>query len=393
MVGLVQVPRSVGARVWVRRAAALVRHPGRTSGASGALEDPLDRPQRRPRLDTLEFELPGHRVRAAALEAASAGEAIARGQHRAHDGGRRAPRLTLRRARARTQSCRPGLGEAALPLREPLAAAPEGLADLARSTTLAQRSSNIDLERIDDATVTGALTSPALLEAFRYLPGPPISKDDLKELAQTSLSVKALKNPSNARSVVRTVLAGLDRRRFPWVSEDREPSEAERETSIVASAALIASQRRATERRNDSKALQEASVFATLESVGFRRVAPRRIRTLSDAPEFGEFCSESMLGSRKADVVVRVWDHRVLAIECKVSNSSTNSIKRLNNDAAAKAGVWLDQFGTEQLVPSATLTGVFKLSSLVSAQGRRLTLFWAHDLGTMTDWIERTRAG
>jgi XamI restriction endonuclease len=250
---------------------------------------------------------------------------------------------------------------------------------------------DIDLEQIDDDTVTGALTNPALLEAFRYLPGPPISRDDLKELAQTSLSVKALKNPTNARAVVRTVLAGLDRRRFPWVSEEREPTEAERTTSIVASAALIASQRRATERRNEGKALQEASVFAALESVGFTRVATRHIHTLAEAPGPGEFCSESLLGTRKADVVVRLWDTRVLAIECKVSNSATNSIKRLNNDAAVKAGVWLDQFGTEQLIPAATLTGVFKLGNLVSAQERHLTLFWAHDLATMTDWIARTR--
>lgn len=257
--------------------------------------------------------------------------------------------------------------------------------------TLLETLIDIDLEQIDDDTVTGVLTNPALLDAFRYLPGPPISSDDLKVLAQTSLSAKSLKEPTNARAVVRTILAGLDRRRFPWVADGREPTEAERETSIVASAALIASQRRATERRNEGKDLQEARVFAALEGVEFKRVPPRNIHTLADAPGFGEFCSESILGGRKADVVVRLWDQRVLAIECKVSNSSTNSIKRLNNDAAVKAGVWLDKFGTEQLVPSATLSGVFKLGNLIDAQERRLILFWSHDLAMMTDWIERTR--
>lgn len=250
---------------------------------------------------------------------------------------------------------------------------------------------DIDLEQLDDQTVTDVLTNPELLEAFRYLPGPPISKDDLKEIAETSLSRKSMKNPVNARAVVKTVLAGLDRRRFPWVSEGREPTAVEREASIIASASLIASQLRATERRNEGKALQEASVFAALEGTGFKRVPARKINTLVDAPGPGQFCSEALLGGRKADVIIRLWDQRVLAIECKVSNSSTNSIKRLNNDAAAKAQHWTRQFGTEQLIPSATLSGVFKLGNLTDAQKSGLTLFWAHDLGTMTTWIESTR--
>ena len=45
-----------------------------------------------------------------------------------------------------------------------------------------------------------------------------------------------------------------------------------------------------------------------------------------------------MLGTRKADVLVGLHDRRLMPIEAKVSNSFTNSIKRLNNDAAVKAG-------------------------------------------------------
>ena len=42
-----------------------------------------------------------------------------------------------------------------------------------------------------------------------------------------------------------------------------------------------------------------------------------------------------------------------MPIECKVSNSATNSIKRLNNDAAVKARIWRGEFGERQVVPSA----------------------------------------
>jgi hypothetical protein len=80
-----------------------------------------------------------------------------------------------------------------------------------------------------------------------------------------------------------------------------------------------------------------------------------------------------------------------MAIECKVSNSATNSVKRLNNDAAAKAEAWLKDFGTRQVVPAAILSGVYKLHNLEDAQSRGLSLFWAHDLKALTDWISTTR--
>ena len=79
-----------------------------------------------------------------------------------------------------------------------------------------------------------------------------------------------------------------------------------------------------------------------------------------------------------------------MAIECKVSNSFTNSVKRLNNDAAAKAVAWISQFGTLGVVPVAVISGVYKLGNLIDAQNSGLTLFWAHDLDQLLDWIKAT---
>jgi hypothetical protein len=79
------------------------------------------------------------------------------------------------------------------------------------------------------------------------------------------------------------------------------------------------------------------------------------------------------------------------AIECKVFNSSINSIKRLLGDAAAKAEAWLRDFGTLQVVPTAVLSGVYKRAHLEQAQRRGLTLYWAHRLHDLVDWIERCR--
>ncbi len=247
-----------------------------------------------------------------------------------------------------------------------------------------------DVDSIDDDTIRDVLSKEQLLDAFRYLSGPPVSADDLKVLADApSLTPKALRsNPMMARTVFQTVLQGLDRRRFPWVTQRREPTEAERNAAVVASAALMATQRAATDRRNEGKTAQEAAVFQALDAIGFKKVQARTIATLDDAPEVGKFCSESLLGGRKADVVVRLHDRRVLAIECKVSNSSTNSIKRLNNDAAVKAVAWIKEFGTRQLVPSAMLAGVFKLRNLLDAQSKGMTLWWAHDPARFQNWVK-----
>jgi len=154
----------------------------------------------------------------------------------------------------------------------------------------------LDLTDLDSAAID-VLTDPKLLDAFRYLGGPPISNDDLKTIAEAA----------------------------------------------------------------------------------------------AQAPGSGEFCAESLLGTRKADFILRLWDQRIMPIECKVSNSATNSVKRLNNDAAVKAETWKSDFGKTQVVPCAVLSGVYKLHNLEDAQHRGLALFWAHDLKPMLDWIERTR--
>jgi len=251
---------------------------------------------------------------------------------------------------------------------------------------------DIDVSEINDETVLKVLTTPELLRSFRYLSGPPISEDDLEVVANASLApTKLRRSPQQARAIFKTVIAGLDRRRFPWVNEGREPTEAEKNVATIASAALMASQQTGTDRRNVSKELQEQSVFAALNGLGLKRVSQRTIETLVNAPGSGEYCSESNLGGRKADVIVRLWDGRVLAIECKVSNSSVNSIKRLNNDAAAKAKDWIGKFGTRQIVPAAVLSGVFKIPHLLSAQDQGLTLFWAHKLDTLTGFIAATK--
>lgn len=250
--------------------------------------------------------------------------------------------------------------------------------------------STVDLSRLEESVVE-IVSDKDLLWAFRFLAGPPISADDLKTLANASLAPSRLQNdPDMVRRVLDVVRMGLDRRRFPWIAEGREPSERERQAAVLASAALIATSRTQANRRILGKTTQEDAVKRTLAG-DLEEVPARTIETVDDAPGAGQFCGESLLGKRKADVVVRLWDHRILAIECKVSNSAVNSIKRLKNDAAAKAEAWTEDFGKRHIVPAAVLSGVYDLHILQDVQERGLNLFWVHDLGQLTGWIASTK--
>lgn len=250
----------------------------------------------------------------------------------------------------------------------------------------------VDLSQLRERAVE-VVTIPHLLEALRFVAGPFISVDDLRVIARTTLAPTRLRaDPEAAERIVDSVLTGIDQRRFPWVADGREPGEDERQAAVLASAVLMATERVRTMRRNEAKTTQEGAVADALIAAGFTRVErPRAIRTLEDAPAPGEFCDEVDFGGRKADLVVGLWDRRRMPLECKVSNSMTNSFKRVNNDAAVKAVGWLRAFGEDQVVPAAVLSGVFKAQSLHEAQARGLTVFWAHRLDDLIDWISRTR--
>jgi hypothetical protein len=230
-------------------------------------------------------------------------------------------------------------------------------------------------------------------EALRYLAGPPISDYDLRVLADVkSLAPGVVSADASAlRQVFEVIERVIDPHRFPWIKAGKAPTKQQREAALLASSVLLAAQRIATERRMDGKESQEFKVKEYLRQQGFSEVSPTRVNTIVHGPQAGQFCAECQLRERKADVVVRLHDTRLLAIECKVSNSATNSVKRLNNDAAVKAEYWLKEFGKAQVVPAAMLSGIFKIKNLEQAQARGLALFWAHDLDKLGAFIESTR--
>ena len=181
----------------------------------------------------------------------------------------------------------------------------------AREATETILEMTVDLLHVRELAVD-ILSDMRLVDAARYLASPPISKDDLETVAAVTLAPTLVrKEPERADKLMDTILLGLDRERFPWLGEDREASESERETAVVSTAAMLAFRQVETWRRNEGKRSQEQQVKDYLvERCSFTEVPARRINNLSMGPGLGEFCGEIEVGIRKADVSVRLWDGR-----------------------------------------------------------------------------------
>lgn len=253
---------------------------------------------------------------------------------------------------------------------------------------------SIDLTRLHQHAAE-IMARPELVEVLRYLGGPFISEDDLKTVAEIStLAPSRLRADQDAAArVIDTALLALDRERFPWMAlPQREPAPDERYAAVIATSTLMANERTKTFRRNAARRLQEEAVAEALDSEGFREITPPKIiSVLEDAPGPGEYCRERSLGEDRADLIIGLWDRRRMPLECKSSNSAVNSVKRVNRESAGKAQRWLRDFGNNQVVPAAVLSGVFKRANLETAQSQGLTLFWAHSLGELVDWVAGTR--
>ena len=233
------------------------------------------------------------------------------------------------------------------------------------------------------ARLKALLVSDEGRSTLRYLGAPPISEDDLETLAEARLA-DAARNDASAEKVRAVLRAILDPRRFPWLSSGVPATPAQRQAAALATTALMASQRVQTLRRGDEQAAVEGAVRGLLVGMGWAEARPRHPggvqKLITDAPSPRSFHVQTNLGADNADVIVRMDDGRLLAVECKGSNSEINSRKRLNKEAAQNARAWLERFGSDQVVPAVALQGVFKPRYVAEVQDTPMAIFWSHRL-------------
>lgn len=247
-----------------------------------------------------------------------------------------------------------------------------------------------DLSADDVANIIEA----GLLDALRYLPGPPISADDLRKLADVDSLVpaKLRADREGSQRVLDTIRATVDPRRFPWLAENRNPTGAEKSAAIFASALMLANSRVLMLRRTTAKTEQEHEAREQLKAHGLRGERLRTIRTHAQFPAAGIVSeNEVRFGRKKADLLARLWDDRLMPIECKVSNSAVNSYKRLNHETLEKLQAWIEDFGRANVVPSAVLAGVYSPQNILDAQATGLTIFWSHRISDLGAFVEGSR--
>lgn len=221
-------------------------------------------------------------------------------------------------------------------------------------------------------------------DALRYVAGPPVSADDLEVLLTGPYYAEKTKAEATA-SLVRSFIDPL---RFPWVPARRPPTASERRAALRWTAGLWSVQRTRTDRGSRESHEQETRVRALVEEAGYKlQDQPRTVERL-DQIEIGRFTKEIVLAVAKCDTAVRLRDGRLLAIECKVSNSETNSVKRLLREVGGKAGQWQQVFG-EQVVTAAVLRGVFKPATVLAAQNdHNVAIVWEHSLAPLAVFLQ-----
>lgn len=234
-----------------------------------------------------------------------------------------------------------------------------------------------------------------LLAALRFCWSPPVSQDVLANLSGRKFTDRPPKPTPEAAeglrmAIVDVLRVGLDPVRFPWLQAEREPEGCEREAAVKSTAVLMAVETVRTGRRLDPARRQQEAVAAVLRDecgyVGVER--PRGGIRLIDDLARGTFTAETSLRGEKADVPVRLRDGRLLAIECKVTNDRTNSVKRIKHDTGKKAAKWRRDLGEEQVVVGAVVSGVVAPETIRSSQNDdKVFIVWQHDLSRLRDFV------
>lgn len=252
--------------------------------------------------------------------------------------------------------------------------------------------SKIDPVKPDTVAVREILLDDKLFSALRYIGGPPISEDDLGVLVTRDIrgfnKTDINSNDKLPAEVLELICRMADRYRFPWLSAERGPSKKQIRESIQATATLVATQSLQTERRKYGKEI-ERRLESRLVELGFSKVrTPNKSKVTAPMhyPRYPEFYGECTVHGRKVDLFIALPTARMIALEAKDSSSALNSVKRLNNDTAAKAKHFATE-GGKNIVNVALLSGVFKVESLLSAQEAGLHLVWAHEMDGFVDWI------
>lgn len=242
--------------------------------------------------------------------------------------------------------------------------------------------------------IPSALTANgAHLLALRQVLAPPISQDQFKLLCREySKSAENTGRPFStvaAERIAATVIERLDRGVAGWHSRGEPPVRRELETFLRVAATLIGQQKLSTARRNRLAFEQEYAVVSMLEDDGWSKLPSRLLDTRAAVPP-RHFMHKTRFATattapQEVDIACGLKDSVVLAMECKVTNDETNSVKRIN-DVLKKASAWKTHWGSF-VVTAALLQGVIAPKDVQRLSDADVLVFWSHNVESFRDWL------
>lgn len=245
------------------------------------------------------------------------------------------------------------------------------------------------LSRVSDALMASGKHARVL----RQLLTPPLSQDQFKLLCPAYSKARE-KNGSGlsadaAQAVEASFESWRDRRLTLWLSRGRPMRRWDVERLLSATTPLFASQIYGTKRRNESSATQELAVVDLLLSREWQQL-PSKLVDKRASLSANQFMRKTRFATttrpQEVDVACGLGSTMVLAMECKVSNDETNSVKRVN-DVLKKAAAWKEHWGSFVL-PAAMMQGVIAFKEIERLLSGGVLVFWSHDLKRFEDWID-----
>jgi hypothetical protein len=228
---------------------------------------------------------------------------------------------------------------------------------------------------------------------IRHLMAPPMSQDQFKLLCKTwpkSTEKKGGKlSRSNAKAVAKTFSVWRHRQLTAWLDKGRQPSARQLRLVLTTVAPLMASQAFSTALRNLVAKEQEAAVTALLDSSGWVKLPSKLVDKRASLPA-KHYMHKTRFATntsrpQEVDVACGLKDTYVLAMECKVTNDETNSVKRIN-DVLKKATAWKAHWGSF-VETAALLQGVISPKDVNRLLDAGVHVFWSHDLKTFKTWV------
>lgn len=239
----------------------------------------------------------------------------------------------------------------------------------------------------------GVFENAGHLKVLRHILAPPMSQDQFalfcpgyNKLAENNARPMTR---STAAAVAAAINAARSRHLARWLDYGRSPRPIEIKELIRSITPMLSQQIVATLRRNRLAAQQEREVIDLLEAKGWTRQRSQIVEGRTDVLA-RHFMHKTRFATRtrpqEVDIACGLGKTVVLAMECKVTNDQTNSVKRVN-DILKKAKAWQDHWASF-VKTAALLQGVVAYSDVHRLLDADIEVFWSHRLQDFEAWID-----